>query len=77
MAEPILELDNVTVRRGMGVVLAKFSLTVKAGECVLLHGENGAGTSTVIETAARLLLQCLEGYTTARSNLVVSMAVVR
>ena len=55
MAEPILELDNVTVRRGMGVVLDKFSLTVNPGECVLLHGENGAGKSTVIETAARLL----------------------
>ena len=55
MAEPILELDNVTVRRGMGVVLDKLSLTVKPGECVLLHGENGAGKSTVIETAARLL----------------------
>ena len=55
MAEPILELDNVTVRRGMGVVLRDFSLKVNAGECVVLHGENGIGKSTVIETAARLL----------------------
>ena len=55
MAEPILELNNVTVRRGMGVVLRDFSLKVNAGECVLLHGENGVGKSTVIETAARLL----------------------
>ena len=55
MAEALLELDGVTVRRGMGVVLNNFSLTVKSGECVILHGENGAGKSTVIETAARLL----------------------
>ncbi|MED5308896.1 MAG: ATP-binding cassette domain-containing protein [Candidatus Thermoplasmatota archaeon] len=55
MAEPILELDNVTVRRGMGIVLRDFSLKVNAGECVVLHGENGIGKSTVIETAARLL----------------------
>ena len=55
MAEPILVLDRVTVRRGMGVVLQDFSLTVCAGECVVLHGENGIGKSTIIETAARLL----------------------
>ena len=55
MAEPVLELSNVTVRRGMGVVLRNFSLTVNAGECVVLYGENGVGKSTVIETAARLL----------------------
>tara|TARA_Y100000766_G_scaffold197754_1_gene170164 strand:+ start:2321 stop:3538 length:1218 start_codon:yes stop_codon:yes gene_type:complete len=55
MAEPILELDNVTVRRGMGVVLRDFSFKVNAGECILLYGENGVGKSTVIETAARLL----------------------
>ena len=55
MADPVLELDNVTVRRGMGVVLENFSLSVSQGECVLLHGDNGIGKSTIIETAARLL----------------------
>ncbi|MEC8540409.1 MAG: ATP-binding cassette domain-containing protein [Candidatus Thermoplasmatota archaeon] len=55
MADPILDLDNVTVRRGMGVVLENFSLSVSQGECVLLHGDNGIGKSTIIETAARLL----------------------
>ena len=55
MADPILELDKVTVRRGMGVVLQDFSLQIKSGECVILHGENGAGKSTILETAARLL----------------------
>ena len=55
MADPILKLDKVTVRRGMGVVLQDFSLEIKSGDCVILHGENGAGKSTVLETAARLL----------------------
>ena len=55
MADPILELDKVTVRRGMGIVLQDFSLQIKSGECVILHGKNGAGKSTIIETAARLL----------------------
>ena len=55
MAEPILELNKVTVRRGMSVVLENFSLKIAAGECVILHGSNGLGKSTVIETAARLL----------------------
>jgi len=55
MADTILELENVTVRRGMGVVLNDFNLRVKSGECVIFHGENGCGKSTVIETAARLL----------------------
>ncbi len=55
MAEPILELEGVTVRRGMGIVLEDFSLTINSGECVILHGENGCGKSTIIETAARLL----------------------
>ncbi len=55
MADPVLQLDNVTVRRGMGVVLDNFSLTVNQGECILLEGENGVGKSTIIETAARLL----------------------
>ena len=55
MADPILELDKVTVRRGMGIVLQDFSLQIKSGECIILHGKNGAGKSTIIETAARLL----------------------
>ena len=55
MADRLLELNKVSVRRGMGIVLQDFSLTVNAGDCVILHGINGSGKSTVIETAARLL----------------------
>lgn len=55
MAEPLLEVEGVEVRRGMGIVLTEFSIAVQPGEIVILHGLNGSGKSTVIETAARLL----------------------
>lgn len=55
MANTLLELEGVTIRRGIEIVLSNFSLTLKSGQCTILHGENGSGKSTVIEAAARLL----------------------
>ena len=55
MAEPLLEIEGVEVRRGMGTVLSDFTLALHPGEIIVLHGLNGSGKSTVIETAARLL----------------------
>lgn len=55
MAETLLSIEGVEVRRGMGVVLSAFDLTLESGEIIMLHGANGAGKSTAIETAARLL----------------------
>ena len=55
MAEALLNIEGVEVRRGMGVVLSAFDLTLDSGEILILHGANGAGKSTVIETAAGLL----------------------
>ena len=55
MAQPILSLESVTVRRGMGIVLENFDLTLNGGEVMILSGKNGAGKSTVIETAAGLI----------------------
>jgi len=55
MAEALLNIEGVEVRRGMGVVLSAFDLTLASGEILVLHGANGAGKSTVIETAAGLL----------------------
>ena len=55
MTGPLLELDSVTVRRGMGIVLQDFNLQINRGECILLRGENGLGKSTIIEAAARLI----------------------
>ena len=55
MADTLLELDGVSVRRGIDIVLSDFSLSLDEGQCIILHGENGLGKSTVIEVAARLL----------------------
>tara|TARA_B100000459_G_scaffold132163_1_gene86796 strand:+ start:1400 stop:2671 length:1272 start_codon:yes stop_codon:yes gene_type:complete len=55
MAESLLSLVDLEVRRGMGVVISDFNLEVASKDVVVLHGENGSGKSTVIESCARLL----------------------
>lgn len=55
MADTLLELEGVSIRRGMDMVLSDFNLSIDGGQCVVLHGENGSGKSTVIEASARLL----------------------
>tara|TARA_B110000444_G_scaffold261078_1_gene310911 strand:+ start:7265 stop:8533 length:1269 start_codon:yes stop_codon:yes gene_type:complete len=55
MPASLLSLVDIEVRRGMGVVLSEFNLEVASKDVVVLHGENGAGKSTVIESCARLL----------------------
>ena len=55
MAESLLSLVDLEVRRGMGIVITGFNLEVASKDVVVLHGENGAGKSTVIESCARLL----------------------
>ena len=64
MADPILELDKVTVRRGMGIDLQDFSLQIKSGECVILHGENGAGKSTLLGLITGDCMQCFSNDVT-------------
>jgi len=55
MAPSLLSLVDLEVRRGMSVVLSGFNLEVASRDVVVLHGKNGAGKSTVIESCARLL----------------------
>lgn len=55
MGDTLLELEGVTIRRGIDIVLSNFNLSLGAGQCTILHGENGSGKSTVIEASARLL----------------------
>mgnify|MGYP000707330881 FL=1 len=54
MAETLLRLEDLEVSRGMNKVLSSFHLEIKSGDVVVLHSENGAGKSTVIEASARL-----------------------
>jgi branched-chain amino acid transport system ATP-binding protein len=46
-AEPVLELDRVTMRFGGVVALREAALTVRKGEIFALIGPNGAGKTTV------------------------------
>lgn len=54
-AEPILCVDDVSVRRGARVVIDHISLTAAAGEVVGIVGKNGCGKSTLILAIAGVL----------------------
>ena len=70
MSEVLLSLNDVTVRRGSSVVLKNLHLQLKEGQIALLSDKNGAGKSTIIETAAGLL--SLEtGEVSHHSNLLI------
>lgn len=50
----LLELDDLTVRRGECPVVDHVTLSVAAGECVGLIGPNGAGKTTLMRAALGL-----------------------
>lgn len=50
-----LVLENLSVARGTRTVIADLSMTIGAGECVVLTGANGAGKTTLIKCVAGLL----------------------
>ncbi len=53
MSKTLLELKEVTVRRGDREALKSISFRIKAGENVAIFGPNGSGKSTLIKTITR------------------------
>ena len=43
MAEVLLSIKEVEVRRGMGTVLSAYDLEVFGGDILVISGENGSG----------------------------------
>ena len=50
MEKPLLEVKNLTVKRGNRTVLRNFNLTLSEGEKLVLAGANGVGKTTFAET---------------------------
>lgn len=48
-ARPLLTLTNVTVYRGGSAVLRGLSLSIRSGNCWVVHGPNGSGKSSFIQ----------------------------
>ena len=55
MANTMLEVDRITVRRGMDIVLSECNLALDGGQSAVLVGPNGSGKSTLLEACAGLL----------------------
>lgn len=70
MSEALLSLNDVTVRRGSSVVVKNLHLQLEEGQIALLSDKNGAGKSTIIETAAGLL-PLETGQVSHHSNLLI------
>ena len=51
-SDTVLELDEVTVRRGAKTILGPVSLTLKTGQRWVILGPNGAGKSTLLQLLA-------------------------
>jgi iron complex transport system ATP-binding protein len=48
MSDPVLELNNASVKKGDATVLHKLSLTISTGEHTAILGPNGAGKSVLV-----------------------------
>nr|VFK59936.1 MAG: branched-chain amino acid transport system ATP-binding protein [Candidatus Kentron sp. TC] len=72
-AESCLQVKNLTVRRGWRVLAEKIDLTVNIGERIYIHGGNGTGKSTLLESLIGLHRDCRgEHYWLGRKGTPVS-----
>lgn len=55
MADPALQIEALTIRRGVRVVVDQVSFAAPAAALTVLLGPNGAGKSTVLKAAVGLL----------------------
>jgi len=55
MSEPLLDIENLTVRAGEATLVSKLSLRIERGERVGLIGESGSGKSLTALAATGLL----------------------
>lgn len=53
--EPVLEIDNVSVRFGSQDVLRDISLTIPAGQTLVVLGESGCGKTVLLKTLIGLV----------------------
>ncbi|MEE2747915.1 MAG: ATP-binding cassette domain-containing protein [Candidatus Thermoplasmatota archaeon] len=51
----LLQIKELTVRRGTRNVIENFNMKIESGNCIILTGENGSGKSTLLEAAAGIL----------------------
>jgi iron complex transport system ATP-binding protein len=57
---PLLEFENVTVRRGEQTVLDSITLSIGTGEHTAILGPNGSGKSTLIKVITREIYPVLQ-----------------
>ena len=50
----LLNVTNLNCRRGPKLIIANVSLSVTAGECIILRGPNGSGKTTLLRFLAGL-----------------------
>lgn len=51
----MIRIENISAGYGGKAIVEGFSLTVEAGECILLSGRNGSGKTTLMKTLAGVL----------------------
>ena len=55
LRQPVLEIDQLTVRRGQQAILQDISFSLEAGTDVAIIGPNGAGKSTLVQSILGIL----------------------